>query len=226
LTKKAKLPGYYRAPLRSREAIVGFLLQHYDRFLSDCSPLAWGVKAYGVDLSYEHLSTVHQADAGELGWGPEQRKAARALYAEYEEHLWDWGVAAARCGVSDCDSFKQLWDGTELDVAYEFAGRSGGWLLMLRFAGQDLSTLYSVDFASWLADLEVKTLRNFYRLVVQCEHDFRREAVEAEIEYQAAFCFFNNICDDLRPELPPAPVVPRPTIAGRALLFSADPWEE
>ncbi len=45
-----------------------------------------------------------------------------------------------------------------------------------------------------LETLDFRTLRRLYRFIVQCLHDFRREGVRSEIEWQAAFHLFANVC--------------------------------
>ncbi len=122
---------------------------------------------------------------------------ARAKYAEVEKWLWDWGIEDTRRHVDD-DTYQCLWDGTELDVEYQFEGRSGGWLLMTKFNGMNLTRIDRHDFETALLDtLSYESLRNLYQLVVQNDHDFRPEAVIDEIEYQAAFNFFENACGDI-----------------------------
>ncbi len=62
LVPKPRRPAYYKAPLKSWGAIIAFLAAHqsYYRTMSTCSPLAWNVKDYGSDLSFEHLVAVYR----------------------------------------------------------------------------------------------------------------------------------------------------------------------
>lgn len=199
---KSKRPDYYAAPLRSRKAIIAFLIEHpdYHRSMSTCSPLAWNVKLYGIDLSYDNLVKKYKESGYAGPWidFPEFTTAAKAKYDEHEKHLWEWGVEDASRGVNENDSNKTLWSGTELDVEYVFAGRSGGWLLMHKFEGKDFTRFsYREEFEEYLSELPFRDLRNLYQLVVQNDHDFAREQVVAEVEYLTAFTFFENVCNDI-----------------------------
>lgn len=198
----------YRFSLKSRIDIINFLTsyEHYLRGRWESSPLAWNVKAYGVDLSFEHLIDVYRTSGDyskEDHWldYPEFLVPALDKFKEVEDDLWSWGREAACDQVSDPDAYRSLWDGKLLDVEYGFAGRSGGWLLMLSFQGHKLQRMERYEFEDWLGNIEFSILKDLYKLVVQNDHDFRREAVEREIEYQATFTFFENICGDVpRPE--------------------------
>jgi hypothetical protein len=201
---KIKRPACYAAPLRSRKAIVAFLTEHtsYYRNLSTCSPLAWNVKDYRSDLSFDNLTKVWR-ESGEYGpdevWldSEDYLKAAREKYDEVKDDLWGWAIESARDHAKEDCGNRTLWDGTELQVEYGFYGRSGGWLLMTRFEGWNLTRYDRGDFEELLEDMPYGELRSLYQLVVQCDHDFRPEAVTAEIEHCAAFGFFVNICGDI-----------------------------
>ena len=78
-----------------------------------------------------------------------------------------------------------MWDGTELDVRFEFQGRSGGWLSLVEFEGfkfndRDHGSDYWREVLEGTDEekaMDYKTLRNLYQLIVQLKHDLRREAV-------------------------------------------------
>lgn len=206
---RSKRPPYYAAPLRSHRDIVAFLMGHqgYRRSHATCSPLAWDVKAPGADLSPSHLIEVYrnsgEYDRREERWldFPEWRDLALKKYEEVEDGLWGWAIEMARVHVTDDDTNKCLWDGTGLDVSYLFEGRSGGWLLLAKFEGVDLTRLDDEDFHEYLEDLDYRTLRNLCQLTTQNDHDFRRQAVEDAIEWEAAYAWIENCCSDIpRPE--------------------------
>jgi hypothetical protein len=72
---------------------------------------------------------------------------------------------------------------------------------MTRFEGNDLTKYGRVDFLELLTEMPYGELRTLYKLVSQCDHNFRTEAVLGEIEHNAAFDFFENICVDIpRPD--------------------------
>jgi hypothetical protein len=103
---KIKRPAQYNAPLKSRKAIIAFLQGHtdYQRSMSTCSPLAWNVKDYGSDLSFDHLVEVFRK-SGYYGdddvWldSPEYLAAARENYEEVEDDLWNWAIEECQEGV-------------------------------------------------------------------------------------------------------------------------------
>lgn len=203
---KHKRPAYYAAPLKSRQDIIGFLLDHqsYQRTYYTSSPLAWNVKCYDVDFSAEHLIEVFRT-SGEYDtrpdgdrWldYPEWRKPALALYEEHKDNLWEWAVEDARRNTQD-DTNRSLWKGDLLDVVYEFSGRSGGWLIITRFEGTKLEDMDGDEFREYLDGLDYKTLRNLYELVVQNDHDFRRQAVKSALEFWAAWAWIVNLCAEV-----------------------------
>lgn len=212
---KNKRPSYYAAPLKSRKQIIEFLLahEHYHRDQWSSSPLAWNVKCYNVDFSAEHLIEFYRK-SGEYGpderWldYPEWREPALEAYKEIESSLWEWAQESAARGVTDDDMYRCLWKGTTLDAKYEFHGRMGGWLLMVRFQGTKLIGMQDYEFEYYLENLEFNTLRNLYELVVQNDHDFRKEAVREALEWGAAEAWIDNVCasipkpDKTQAELP------------------------
>jgi hypothetical protein len=204
---KQRRPGYYRAPLRSREDIIGFLTDR-EAWSRGYSPLVWNVKCYHADLTFDHLVDVFRT-SGEYGDDdryldfPEFLDPARK---EYEEavlggDLWEWSIEGARRSVIDLDTYRSLWDGSSIDVSYEFKGRSGGWLCVETHNGANIAQMNQEAFREYLEALAYTDLRRLYQLVVQNDHDFRREAIKTEIEFRAAFTLFNNLCADIpRPD--------------------------
>jgi hypothetical protein len=202
----AKRPSCYRAPLRSRKDIIAFLMGHdnyYRHAPSTNSPLAWNVRDYDSDLSAAHLIEVYRRDVGDEPWldFPEWRQPALAKYEEVKDKLWDWAIEDARRRVQDDEAYRYLWDGTPIDVEYRFVGRSGGWLVLTKFEGDCLENIDEDEFPEYLETLPYPMLRKLYHLVVQNDHDFRREAVAAEIEHAAAWSWIEGTCSDVpRPE--------------------------
>ncbi len=199
---KPKHPAYYAVPLRSRKAIVEWLCSHQSYYRnppSTNSPLAWNVKAYGVDLNAEHLIAVYAKHVADYVWldYPEWRLPAKAKYAEIKGNLLDWAIEAARDSVHSFDCYKSLWNGFSLDVEYGFVGRSGGWLVIWKYEGRDLTRMEKEDFREWLEEMRYTDLRHLYELVVQNDHDFRPEAVKDEIEFRAATEWIDVACDDI-----------------------------
>jgi hypothetical protein len=204
-TTKQRRPGYYRAPLRSREDISGFLTDR-DACNRGYSPLVWNVKCYHADLSFDHLIDVFRT-SGEYGDDdrylnfPEFLEPARKEYEKVADRLWEWAIEDACRSVTDDDVYRSLWDGTEIDVSYAFKGRSGGWLCVETHNGVNIARMDQADFQEYLEELAYTDLRRLYQLTVQNDHDFSRGAGKTEIEFQAAFALFNNLCADIpRPD--------------------------
>ena len=196
---KFKTPAGYVAPLRSRKDILAYLSnspvtdrRHYDgRTYLYC----FNVKVYHTDLSFDHLLSL-AVKAGEVS----RETAADSVWLENahqeyadtgEQTLWDWAIENCQRSVLEDDTHKMLWDGDKtLGVEWEFGGRSSGWLCLAKFEGMKLS--YPED----LQDLDFPTLNRLYHFIVQCGHDFRSEAIQAEVEWQAALDLFCNVCAD------------------------------
>lgn len=211
MTMKIKKPDAYRVKVRSRKDIVKFLMDHddYYRSMATCSPLAWNVKAPGAELNYDHLKEVYRK-SGEYApddiWldDPDFNRQARQTYESFKNNLWHWAIEACQENVNSTDSYNHLWNGTDVDVTYEFEGRSGGWIIVTQFEGHKLANLDKQEFEQDMMDKDVWTyddLFNLYQLVLMLDHDWQREKVEAKIEHQAAFTLFENLCGEIpRPE--------------------------
>jgi hypothetical protein len=160
-----------------------------------------------LNLGFNHLLEVWRNGEGQgelYTQNEEWLKAVRERYNETKQDtLWEWGVEDASRAFTDPDqvTFRQLWNGTELDVEYSFQGRSCGWLSIDKFEGYDFTT------ATPLADMDWPSLRKLYQLVIMLKHDLANP--EKEVEYQAAFAFFENVCSD----------IPRPNEVQRKLEF-------
>ena len=195
-------PDYYKTPLRTRRAITDFIVanteqRHYDTPHLIC----FNVKAYHVDLDFNHLLALFCREEGDplFAHDDQWRKAAKEVYQEVSNDLWDFALEDARSVFDDTDCYNHLWDGTPVNVAYSFEGRSGGWLSLNRFDGVSFTEEH--DLAILLNCQSYRWLRRLYQLIVMLVHDLRSEAVESEIEHHAAFNLFENCCADIpRPD--------------------------
>lgn len=213
-----KKPEYYETPLTDRKAIADFIFDKtHQRYYDHRShPFCFNVKCYDYDVSFDHLLALYKEQEGDEKFfkSKEWLAAVKAKYDEIggEETVYQWGLEDA-CrylvsgpdGYPDGDTHRTLWDGTELDVKYSFEGRSGGWLSIVEFEGFKVNR--DMGEAEWREVLEgtndytemsYETLLKLYALVTHLIHDVRPEAVKSEIEYQAAFNFFENACSDIR----------------------------
>lgn len=226
MSRRHAVPAGYRTPLRSRRDIAAYLdgVGGYDSTYGreGRSYFAFNVKCGGADLGFEHLLAVYR-DGGYYGDGetwldnPEWLVQARPKYAEVEKYLFDWGVEAAAQQITESDGYTQLYDGTAVDVAYTWMGRSGGYVGIGDFEGFDFAK--NTDRADWRAvfrgnphrpgsaaaydwghsypAMDYATLRRLYALVVMLAHDLTPARAAAEVEHQAAFQFVEHACADI-----------------------------
>lgn len=191
---KTKTPAGYVAPLRSRTQIVAWLL---DRAKSNRRPgygmFCYDVKLRRLDTSFARaLKLGREAGHVAADESPRYLAALEARWDEVMETAFELGTQDACESVMDNDTNRMLWDGDRAIADWEFNGRSGGWLCLKRFEGVELGAF---DPADLFAESGYRWLRNLYRFLVQCDHDFRRP--ESEVEYLAADYFFANRIDDI-----------------------------
>lgn len=192
-----KMPDYYKAPLRKRQEIVDWLfLEHKGRTYDyRYYPLVWDVKLYGLNLDLDHLIAICKENGEWHEIYDEYMDIIKSLYNP--DALYELAVEAAVDGVNRDDTFKELWDGTPLNVEYTQIGRSGGHLAIERWECQRIdfcSTEAAYDFFS---DMPYDELRTLYRLVVMLDHDWTREAACQEVEYMAVNLLFANWTENL-----------------------------
>ena len=109
-----------------------------------------------------------------------------------------------RGGVSDSDCFNHLFDGTPVEVEYAFVGRRGGWIALTKFEGiklidpDNLRYLFEGDQEDDdMPTFTDEALQRLYTLVRMLEYDLTQEKAQAEVQHQAGFNFFTNICGDI-----------------------------
>ncbi len=211
-----KTPAYYVAPLRSRAQITAWLLACSQSYYEDRARwiFAFNVKAHRLDLSFDNLLAAataprysHDSAMADSirDTDPVWLAAARELYTEHADSLFEWGREDAcntfagrkgqHYGKPDDDGFNMIWDGTPVDVEFAFFGRSGGWLTLTHFDGHALTSEGRELGAEALAELPFATLRKLYRFVVMLTADLARHDSAARIEEAAAWAFFVNICE-------------------------------
>jgi hypothetical protein len=208
---KFKCP--YTYPARSREAMAKYIATGCGReYWGDHKPypLHYRVKAYSLDLTFEHLwdrfAPEHfPSDVREQG-GTVLERYKIVCRHEYDglskddssDTLWTWGVEEAWRSLNDGDTYRMLWSGAETyDVKFSLRGRSGGWLCIDYFEGYKLDVGADELYNQLNNPEEISfiKLRIFYMLARQWEVDFTGEKAASEIEYQAAFQFFVNVCE-------------------------------
>ena len=209
-----KKPDAYLTPLRKRADIIEQVLSLTNQRSYDYRnhPFCFNVKVYRSDFSFENLLDVYRKSNDDPFYthDPDWLKAAREEYdGVSHDKIWTAAQESACDLVTDSDSYNHLYNGTKVDVAYSFEGRSGGWLSLHKFEGYDFT---EGDIRDTLTEMPYNTLRKLYSLITMLAHDWRREAVENEIEFQAAFYVFENVCSD----------VPKPEATQKRLAFAEE----
>lgn len=213
-TKKMRAPSQYRAPLRSRKAMIEHLLagpghvNGYDQYL-----FAFNVKVYDINLDFDHLLKL-VVDDGQMSeefdyWitNPDFLAKIRKEFDRHENNLFDWGQEGAWETVESDEAYTSLWSGENVDVKYDRFGRSCGYIVITQLEGKKFSGREGPDdYREWLAELGSHQLRKIYRFIVQCRADFTPAAAKAEIEIRAAVAFFEGVVGRMLPPLPEANV--------------------
>lgn len=190
MKKKFRTPPGYRAPLRSRAAITAWL---QSRIRQNSRPayglFTFNVKLHHLKTDFAHLTQLFISSGEISNPSPRYLREVEAVYATDYDAIWQAAEETARDHVKNDSTARMLWNGEKEIAEWEFAGRSGGWLVLTEFDGTNLAGLDS----DWLQDCSFRYLRNLYRFLVQCSYDFRRP--ESEVEYQAAFMLFANYAE-------------------------------
>jgi hypothetical protein len=199
-------PKEYQTPLRSRAEIVAFINDATEGRVYDNQghPFCFNVKVQTIDLDFDTLLAYWRKinpkdnDLNNAEW----IEAARAEYNRIEDSLCDFAFECARNYYSDEQNGEPaspvLYDGTKVDVAYSFEGRSCGWLSVNRFEGIKFVNT-EIDYRKALADtgddevMDYATLRKFYALIVMLSYDLSHRQLVNEITHHAASLVFSSV---------------------------------
>ena len=201
------MPEAYSTLLTARADIASYLMNRRGRYYRDHGHLlfCFCVKVYDADLGFDHLLELH----AESGYGegnvtdPYWINETRQRHADTDQDdLYQWAIEDAGRLVSDSDCYTHLYDGTAVEVEFAFVGRSGGWIALTKFEGIALTDAANLrylfegdeDDGDTLSD---ESLHRLYALVRMLEHDLTQEKAKSEVEFQAAFNFFCNVCGDI-----------------------------
>ena len=195
MKNKNKTPIGYVAPLRSRAAITAWLLNAVE---ANSRPgygmFTYDVKLHRLKTDFAHLAKLAKENGELASESPRYLAECEAIYNDNENSVWDTATEDAQNDVLEDVGYRMLWDGDAEAIAdWGFEGRSNGWLALKRFEGVELGAF---DAAELFAGSSFSFLRNLYRFLVQCNHDFRRP--ESEVEYKAAFSLFCNLCHNVK----------------------------
>lgn len=198
----AKFKCPYTYPHRSREAMIDYILSNggYHR-VGERWPLAYNVKAYGVDLDFDHLWTKYAKDYLPRSYGRVVidgcREIAERDYENCKDNLFDWALEDARSNVTNCDTYRMLWDAKDVvpKTEFGFCGRSGGYICVMRFDWTEFRGWSQERFEEWLREPEsnsMKDIRLLYKMCRQWEVDWTSKKASEEVEHQAAFRLFTD----------------------------------
>jgi len=202
------MPQANATPLKKRADIAQFLMNRRGRYYRDFGHLqfCFCVKVYDADLSFDHLLDLHAKSGYAEGKvnDPCWVEEVRQRYAETDQdHLLEWAIEDSRRLVTDSDCFNHLHNGTPVEVEYSFVGRSGGWIALTKFEGIEMTDpeylrqVFEGSDDKSEPTMSYQSLRRLYALVRMLEHDLTAEKAESEVEFQAAFNFYCNVCGDI-----------------------------
>lgn len=207
----SKLKCPYTYPHKSRRAKVNYITSiggysdRHTRF-----PLEFMVGVYYADLDFDSIwSRIEKSDEWE--WGARKpdlvKFCVKDVCREFGNDLWTHAVEDACRSLTECDTYRMLWDGTPIDVEFGLYGRGGKHLCLTSFEGIILTGMsedgleellmtqgaYGYDDVcdkdtlknGWEWTIDSKTLDKLYRYVRQCEIDFTSKKASREVEYQA-----------------------------------------
>lgn len=169
----------YNFPHKSRKAIIEYLSgiggysERYERW-----PLEWNCKTYHADFDGDtlrkHVSTL--APAHDTKWDE---------WLANNQSAWEWWIEDARSYY--LDGLYASYPGADQgDWHFQFAGRSGGHLVIESWRGNTLRGMNEDEFIEWLQELSWRDLVAFYRGVVCLCKDVTPRNAANEIEFIAA----------------------------------------
>lgn len=198
-----KKPKEYNTPLRSRKDIAAYIVDvTHQRYYHGHHPFCFNVKLYKLDLEFDHLWEVFQAN-NELDTHhktDEWLKAAKERYEETKaDQIYQWAVE--ECTDQFLEREHHLVTGPEVKAEFSFEGRSNGWLSLNKFQGENFHRVSIEELKDYMLGkdpehtMDFKTLRQLYQFIVQLNVETKK--VSEEVEYWAADTLFNNLCSDL-----------------------------
>lgn len=178
--------------------------------------LKWLTEYHGEDEDI--LLSTPEADWPEL----ELTDPAASLWSNAREDAARYFIGNRQDGKPEDDAWNTVWDGTPVKVEYRFGGYMDDYMVLKSFEGYTCAELpdryenYHKDLVHKLrldtgvnkpededdTPIPWPTLKRLYEYVRFLSHWFAEDNYRKEIEYQVAWSFFNNLCDD----------VPNPTL--------------
>jgi hypothetical protein len=213
LIQMPKIKNPFKYPLRSRAAIVKYLIEtgfDYQGIL-----LSFNVKVHNVNFEFDNMLKLHSENEtlnqtqieyarqwfttryGENKWVADKTQEAQ------RNQLWEWAMESAQTDVEEGDAYTTLWDDTPIDAPIEWRGRSGGYVVMPKFEGWDLvgsedtleEFLMQVDYEGQY-EFPYKTLVILYKYMVEMNEFLNSKTAEKNVEYAASYTIFGNLLRD------------------------------
>jgi hypothetical protein len=167
-------------------------------------PIAFIVKM-NPDLDADILWKIasKECDFGIHAWPAAKQTVAEHLFrekhAEHEQHLWEWGQEDMVRSAQEDDWFYSTWLGTEERFEWSLRGRSGGNLVIDKFAGIHMRNMNLEEALNekWDRDFVISTAKvvKLFEFCVQWTCELKRERLEKECQYKAAWTLWANICE-------------------------------
>lgn len=166
----------YTFPHDTRATVIEYLMDRQSRgYHGRTYRFCWNVKIYRADFGGDSLRQ-HNADLDP------------AFDDRWNDHLENDGYlftlfsndAARQINEDEWCSYPGDDQG---DWKFNFAGRSGGWIVLEKWRGRDMRNPDADD----LAEMDLDDLTAFYRGIRCADSDFTQAKAAAEVEYQAAF---------------------------------------
>ena len=190
----------YTFPHRDRYGKMQYLLGFGEFRDGKWYPFVYNVKfsgSFDFDEIWKEYGFEEELKAYGLPIRKFQKVAERA-FAEMQDpqggHFdpFDEAICSAQRGILEEDdhAYHSLWDGTEYDVGYFFAGRSGGNLVVGRYDHGAFSFENADDFEDWLEGLNWEELKLLYKCARHWDHDFTPAQATHNILYEAGFQLF------------------------------------
>ena len=167
----------YKFPLKSRAAIADFLDRDGRYYRPTRYRFCWNVKAYHAkfdsDTMRKHIPDL--SPEFDLQW-------QSVLDSDNGSMFWDACEDAARFYPDEWCSYPGNDQG---EWSFHFEGRCGGWLVLDRWRGRDVTGATKADFLD-KEEWSYPDLVAFYRGIVCADSDFTPQKASQEVEYQFA----------------------------------------
>lgn len=171
----------YSFPARSRAAMIEYIGNRQSRgYHYRTYPFCWNVKAYISGLESEDLHGLEMSESIDPAFDSQWDQ-----YVSEKENSLFWSLCEDGGRYLSEGEWTSYPGNDQGDWKFSFEGRSGGWLVLNKWRGHDLTGMSLADVAEWCADLSFDELKAFYRGIVCADSDFTSDNAAIEVMYQA-----------------------------------------